>query len=230
MGLQLVNNGAQVDAWVVGLFLVAATPWLSMLVQSVKVPGIDVQFREVKEEQKRQGDDIKALQFLVANFVVPHDYQVLQNFADEKGVVQVDDTNAPRLFTTVNRLKELRFLAPTALWAEAASKVTATEWKGDMKALFTVSELGREYLRLRDVGLVLRRLGRQLSDVIRAAAEHVSERLVVRPVDRDVLCAGLLVFGETLHQPPFGALVDVGGNQRQDRGGDATEGVDAYVL
>jgi len=38
MGLQLVNNGVQVDAWVVGLFLAAAVPWLSVWVQSVKVP------------------------------------------------------------------------------------------------------------------------------------------------------------------------------------------------
>jgi hypothetical protein len=150
MGLQLFNNGAKVDAWVVGLFLVAAVPWLSMLVESVKVPGIEAKFREVKADQKRQRDDIKALQFLVANFVVPDDYRVLKNFADESGVVQVDNTNAPGLFVTVNRLKELHFLAPTSLWAEAASEVTATQWHGDMKALFTVSELGREYLRLRD--------------------------------------------------------------------------------
>lgn len=46
MGLQLVNNGVQVGAWVIGLVLVAAVPWLSVLVQRVKVPGIDVQFRK----------------------------------------------------------------------------------------------------------------------------------------------------------------------------------------
>jgi hypothetical protein len=150
MGLQLVNNGVQVDAWVVGLFLVAAVPWLSVLVQSVKVPGIDVQFREVKAEQARQGDDIKALQFLVANFVDADDYKWLLQFADENGVVHADDNNAERVFRSVTRLKQLRFLTPTAVRAEAAESETPPEWHGYMKALFAVSELGREYLRLRE--------------------------------------------------------------------------------
>jgi hypothetical protein len=150
MGLQLYNTHCQIGGWVVVLFLLSGAPWLSMLVESVKFPGGEAKFREVKEEQKRQGNDIKALQFLVANFLVPDDYRVLQRFAGESAV-QIDNSNAPGLFTTVNRLKDLRFLAPTSLWAEAASKVTATEWHGDFKALFTVTDLGREYLRLRDV-------------------------------------------------------------------------------
>lgn len=149
MALQLFNNGAQIDVWVVGLFLVAAVPWLSILVQSVKVPGIDVQFREVKAEQVRQGDDIKALQFLVANFVDARDYECLLQFADESGVVLADDSNAERVFRSVERLKQLRFLTPTGIWAEAGASETPPEWHGDMKALFGVSELGREYLRLR---------------------------------------------------------------------------------
>jgi hypothetical protein len=81
---------------------------------------------------------------------VPDDSQVLQSFADDRGVVQVNNTNAPRLYANVTRLKDLRLLAPTGLWAEPASKGSATEWQGDMKALFTVSELGSEYLRLRN--------------------------------------------------------------------------------
>lgn len=136
-----------IDLMTLGLLGVALLPWLSPLIESAEFPGgWKITLRELKDEQKRQGQEIRMLQFLVDQFVTE----------DELAHLQKLDTGEPFPFqhgpATSFFEQELRRLRAFGLIAGKENKGIRTLFHegGDVKNHFYITTKGREYLHLRE--------------------------------------------------------------------------------
>jgi hypothetical protein len=145
MCVYLVKTSGAVDLWVIALLGLIAAPWFWMAIEKVAFPGGSIVFRELKEKQEHQQGEIRALQFLVANFLTSRQYDFLSKFAEEGPVHISDDDDNARRFETLGQLRTLGFITAKGDWNEFAT----INWDGNLKDLFGITELGREYLELR---------------------------------------------------------------------------------
>ena len=66
----VVDPAARIDGWAVTLLVVGFLPWLRTIFESIDFPGGgSVRYQKLEAKQEQQDDEIKALQFLVANFL-----------------------------------------------------------------------------------------------------------------------------------------------------------------
>jgi hypothetical protein len=149
MVLHLFRNQFHVDVWVVVLLGLAAFPWYAPSIESVAFPGGSVKFRELKERVDRQGEDIKALTFLMANFLTEEQHHQLRRFA-EVGPIEVHNANSPGQFMLMDELQRFDFVRRLVGHDELYQIRGNDHWRGDLKALYAITNRGREYLRLRD--------------------------------------------------------------------------------
>jgi Ca2+/Na+ antiporter len=146
MAMHLVQNSLKVEALDGGLLLLAFIPWGWTIFKSVKVTGIaEFEYRELKQTVDRQDNEIRALRFVVANFLTGRQFESLSKFSEEGPVHISDDDDNARRFQVIGELRALGFLAPKGDWNELAT----IGWDGDLSALFAITDLGREYLEVR---------------------------------------------------------------------------------
>lgn len=153
--LVLAHHWLKFDAVGLGLIVVALAPWLAAFVQSAKLPGgWEFQFREVKEQQQRQGQEIARLKFLLEGFLTGDELRHLQRLTrDEPFLVRFDATS--KYFEA-----ELRRLRALGLVSNPPGKGVRSLLVDDGQARdvrdhFCITEKGREYLALRDAGAVV---------------------------------------------------------------------------
>jgi hypothetical protein len=131
------------DAATLGLAFCLILPWLSDVIESAKLPGgWEFKFRQVKEEQARQGAEIAMLKFLVTHFVTDDELVHLTKLAG---------TN-PFTFTPSTFFEaELRRLLALRLLERLPKKGVRSlfEAKDDVRNHLRITDLGRDYLRLR---------------------------------------------------------------------------------
>jgi hypothetical protein len=79
----VLDPGAKVDGWAITLLVVGFLPWLRTVFESITFPGgASVKWlQKVEAEQERQAADIRALQFLTANFLPGPERELLQRLA-----------------------------------------------------------------------------------------------------------------------------------------------------
>ena len=66
----VVDRAAHIDGWAITLLVVGFLPWLRTVFESIEFPGGgSVKYQKLEAKQEQQDDEIKALQFLVANFL-----------------------------------------------------------------------------------------------------------------------------------------------------------------
>jgi hypothetical protein len=135
----------KIDAWTVTLLVVGFLPWLRTVFESITFPGGgQVRYRELKQNVKRQEDEIRALQFVVAHFLPDAELRVMERFAAPEPV-ELGSSGAKELFSTISTLGGLGFIEPIREnWSEDFNKGPK-----DLKALFRITDRGREYLELR---------------------------------------------------------------------------------
>jgi hypothetical protein len=134
----------KIDAWTVTLLVVGFLPWLRTVFQSITFPGGgEVRYRELKHNVERQEDEIRALQFVVAHFLPDAELRVLERFAEPEPIELGSTSN--ELFTAISTLGGLGLIESIREnWTEEFNKGSK-----DLKALFRISDRGREYLELR---------------------------------------------------------------------------------
>jgi hypothetical protein len=149
LALHLIFPAARVDAWTVTLFVVAFLPWLRTVFERIDFPGGgSVEYRKLEAKQELQGEEIKALQFLVANFLTGDQIKYLRIFASPEPVAFGGDHNdSLRIFQAVEQLKQLGFVRAKTDLNPAALVGSNTR---DMKVLFEITQTGLEYLNLLD--------------------------------------------------------------------------------
>lgn len=144
----LIAPGRRVDGWTFAFLFLVFLPWLGPIFESIGFPGASIKFRELTAKQEQQDDEIKALQFLVANFLTRDETKYLRIFAspDPLELGPASDETA-RMFSAIERFKQLGFVHPKKNLDAAALTESQTT---DLKTMFEITETGREYLKLRD--------------------------------------------------------------------------------
>jgi hypothetical protein len=144
------------DPLSVGLLVVAVLPWLSQLLSSAKLPGgWELIFREIKENQDKQGDlllnqqeQIQALRAAVRGIVTKYEYDKLVGLSqDEPFLCTYSDDMC-------DELKRLRAL--NLIWRHDGTGIAKMErdYRGknlqfDLKQYFYITDEGRRYLKIR---------------------------------------------------------------------------------
>jgi hypothetical protein len=143
------------DALSVGLLIVAVLPWLAQLLSSAKLPGgWEFIFREIKENQEKQGDmllnqreQIQALRTAVRGIVSKHEFDKLVGLSkDEPFLCKYSDD----MFHELKRLRALNLICHhegTGL-AQMARDYKGKDVHFDLKRYFYILEAGRQYLRI----------------------------------------------------------------------------------
>jgi len=132
------------------LFVVLGfTPWLSQFLKGAELPGgWKFEFKEVKEQQEKQGKDIEYLRFLIEGFLTEEEYRHLQRLASaDKFAVKCDETSS---FFAI----ELRRLRALGLISSPPGRGIRSLFindgsERDVREHFQITEKGREYLSFR---------------------------------------------------------------------------------
>lgn len=142
----VIDPGRHVDAWAVILLIVGFLPWLRTVFESITFPGGgEVKYRELQQGQERQEEQIRALQFLIGNFLPESEQEHLRKFAAPEPFA-FGSTPSHDLFNAIRQLRAVGFLEPIPEnWAEQQFTPET-----DMKTFFRVTDHGQEYLEMRD--------------------------------------------------------------------------------
>ncbi|MEB3020386.1 hypothetical protein [[Mycobacterium] crassicus] len=144
----IIDRTAHIDGWAITLLVVGFSPWLRTIFESIEFPGGgSLKYQKLEARQEQQGDEIKALQFLVANFLTGDEAKYLLTFASPDPVRFGGDYDSAKAFEAVTRLKQIGFVRGKTDLSPAAL-VGADQT--DLKTLFEITELGHQYLKLRD--------------------------------------------------------------------------------
>ncbi|MGA8329338.1 MAG: hypothetical protein WB777_08595 [Mycobacterium sp.] len=135
----------QIDAWTVILLVVGFLPWLRTVFESVEFPGGgSVKYRELKATQERQGEEIRTLQFLIANFVTDAERWHLEKLA-ARAPFELRPDMPDAFFDEIRRLRSLGFIRQRGEIGVSGLK----NREGDVNDFFEISERGKMYLDLR---------------------------------------------------------------------------------
>lgn len=78
-----IDPAKQIDAWTVTLLVIGFLPWLRPVFETIAFPGGgSLKFRELAAAQERQGEEIQALQFLVARYLTDAEKAIMQKLAN----------------------------------------------------------------------------------------------------------------------------------------------------
>ncbi len=134
----------KIDAWTVTLLVVGFLPWLRTVFESITFPGGgEVRYRELQHNVERQEDEIRAMQFVVANFLPAKELRVLEKLAGTEPYEL--DSAGREFFEASPSLGGLGFIESIPEnWTEEFNKGTK-----DVRQLLKVTDRGREYLELR---------------------------------------------------------------------------------
>lgn len=137
-----------IDAVGLGLLTLAILPWLSSILDSAELPGgIKVQFKQVKEEQKRQAQELDWIKLLITLTASDYERTHLQRLASD--VPYFADIRHNSTFEW-----ELRHLTTLDLVGRQPGRgirsLFAEEGQRDVKEHLIITQRGREYLRIFD--------------------------------------------------------------------------------
>ena len=134
------------DAVGLGLLALAILPWLSSILDTAELPGgIKVQFKQVKEEQERQARELDWIKLLIALVVSDHERSHLRNLATD-GPFLADIQHNSTFEWELRHLTTLDFVGRQP--GRGIRTLFADEGRRDVKEHFTITQRGRDYLRV----------------------------------------------------------------------------------
>jgi hypothetical protein len=130
------------DALSLSLLVVIILPWLSSFIDMAELPGgWKVQFRELKQDQNRQKEEIDSLRFLISGFLT--DYELIHlkklNIRDSFPY----ERNS-RFISELRRLHDLGLITKVS-----PVNIGDLPPTGYLKGYIKITERGKTYLRLR---------------------------------------------------------------------------------
>lgn len=139
-----VSPTAQVDAWTVTLLVVGFLPWLRTVFDTIAFPGgASIKYRQLEAKQEQQEEQIKALRFVVANFLTGDEQKYLRALTTSEPFRLDRDGDSRELVTSVENLLRLGFIEKKTKYNPAA---LLTSGGDDFKGLFGITPLGCEFL------------------------------------------------------------------------------------
>jgi hypothetical protein len=140
----LKDPARKIDAWTVTLLVVGFLPWLRTVFESITFPGGgEVKYRKLQHDVERQEYEIRATQFVLANFLPAKELHVLEKLAGTEPYPL--DTAGREFFEATPSLRGLGFIdSIPENWTEEFNQGTK-----DVRQLLKVTDRGREYLELR---------------------------------------------------------------------------------
>ena len=138
-----------IDAISLGLLIVAALPLLSEFLASATFPG-GWGITLIAQRQQQQEYDIQALKFLVSHFLTQFEFEHLEKIVhDGQFIVEQSDTTDIFL-SQLRHLLELGFIARdyNKHFKDFIDHLRS-HGKVDVKDYFVISDVGREYVKLR---------------------------------------------------------------------------------
>jgi len=129
------------DPTTAGLIVLGILPWIAPFIKSVELPGIgkiELKVEEVKKE-------VAALRFLISAIVSTWEFVHLQKLAND-GEYQYEkgSDHDDRFINEIIRLKDFGLVRPII-----NSSLYGIPLNGNLKNYVELTELGREYLKLR---------------------------------------------------------------------------------
>lgn len=146
--VRIIWPGLQIDAITLVLLAIALLPWLSILIESAKLPGgYEITFRRIEDKQKQQQSEINTLQFLVSHFVSRYELEHLTKLAANEPFLYRRDNSFSFFEQELRRLVYLNLIERVPN-GRGFSGLREQE-SGNVKDYFLITEQGREYLELR---------------------------------------------------------------------------------
>lgn len=144
-----IDPARQIDAWTVTLLIVGFLPWLRPVFESIAFPGgASLKYRQLEAKQEKQEDEIRALKFLVANFLPAEQKRVLRRFAKDGSYEFAEESEPGEVLNAIGELQIAGLLEQNpSLTRENAPKLLTDGGSGDVKIMFCITEIGREYLK-----------------------------------------------------------------------------------
>ncbi len=136
------------DSVTLVLIIVAVLPWLALFLESAQFGSASLKFRQLEERQEQQEYQIKALQFLVRNYVSEDELGHLRKLASDDSVFEFTQSTTTKFFEQeLNRLRAMRLIANRQgkYLHDLISQQSA-----NVKDYFVIREKGRKYLDLLD--------------------------------------------------------------------------------
>ena len=136
------------DSVTLVLIIVAVLPWLALFLESAQFGSASLKFRQLEERQEQQEYQIRALQFLVRNYVSEDELGHLRKLASDDSVFEFTQSTTTKFFEQeLNRLRAMRLIANRQgkYLHDLISQQSA-----NVKDYFVIREKGRKYLDLLD--------------------------------------------------------------------------------
>ncbi|QZH67697.1 hypothetical protein [Mycolicibacterium farcinogenes] len=145
----VVDPAGRIDAWTVTLLIVGFLPWLRPIFESIAFPGgASLKYRQLEAKQDKQEDEIRALKFLVANFLPAEQKRVLRRLATDGPYDFTTESEPGEVLNALGHLQIAGLLEQNpSLTRETAPKLLADGGSGDVKIMFRITAIGREYLK-----------------------------------------------------------------------------------
>lgn len=150
--VRIIVPNLNIDSIALGLLVVAALPWFADLLESAELPGgWKIAFKDLKQQQQEQGEQIRQLRFLIDNFLSEYQSECLRAMRDKRKFL------FDKKSSVVEQTKDdIRHLFSAGLVARKPERGFRTLFDQgpdvqDINEHFYITEQGKEYLNfLRD--------------------------------------------------------------------------------
>lgn len=133
------------DAISLGLAITGLSPWIAAVIQSLKFGGVEVYFREVQREVRRQGLELKHTRFLLSRFIPESEVQHLLRLGGTEPFLMPADGGLQGEF---QHLFYQGLVKPRSSSQKKGFLPKAPPGQ-DIRDHYEVTDVGREYLALR---------------------------------------------------------------------------------
>ena len=151
--LHLFTESSRFDTAALVLVFLAVLPWLASVISRAELAGgWKLDFQVVKNEQRRQAQEIEALKFLVSNFLTEPECRHLEGLASSKPYPARQDGTTAFFEIEMRRLRALGFIQGRPDHGVRSLLKALHDASGrevDVKGFFEITARGRDYLRLR---------------------------------------------------------------------------------
>lgn len=145
--VRIIVPTLNIDSIALGLLVVAALPWFADLLDSAELPGgWKIAFKDLKQQQKEQGEQIQQLRFLIDKFLSENQLKYLRAMRDGR------ESLFDRRSSVIEQSKDdIRRLFSAGLIARKPERGFRTLFDQgsdvqDINEHFYITDQGKEYL------------------------------------------------------------------------------------
>lgn len=134
------------DALTAGLIVLGILPWMAPIIKSVELPGIGkIELNKIERKVEEVKKEVAALRFLISAVVSSWEFVHLQKLANDGEFTYVKGAgHDDRFINEIIRLKDFGLVKPIINYS-----LYDIPLEGNLKKYVELTELGREYLKLR---------------------------------------------------------------------------------